>query len=212
MLGEMINNPDVANNQMNNTSYNLKQRSARLIGPDIAGTNIKEEKTYRKKSVLSDAIVTLINEGGINFFNYLKKLGLSRDPDLIVLSSKHHYYYDENDLKSVRVIVNLKKLNLIKYLDLFLNSLHRILPQDASFIGYFSDREILKVNGFQFHRVARLTNRLNDILNTGTEHFLCENDVSELLEKNGFKIVDMTKMNGLVYFNSRTINTEKKYL
>jgi hypothetical protein len=33
-----------------------------------------------------------------------------------------------------------------------------------------------------------------------------KNDVSEVLERNGFKIVDMTEMNGLTYFYSQKIS------
>jgi hypothetical protein len=101
----------------------------------------------------------------------------------MVLSSKHHYFYDENDLKSVRVLINLKKLNQIKYLDMFLNTLFLNLPQDAGFIGYFSDINTLKVNGIQIKWISRLLNRLKKIFSSGTDYYLDENKVSELLKK-----------------------------
>jgi hypothetical protein len=94
----------------------------------------------RKKWNLFDpAIFLLIAEVGLNFFRFLKSLGMSGERNLVVLSSKYNYSCHEHELKDVRVIVNLKKLNFIKHLDLFLNSLVRTLPPDTRFVGYFSD-------------------------------------------------------------------------
>ena len=70
---------------------------------------------------------------------------MSGEHNLVVLSSKDNYSCNEHELKNARIIINLKKLNLIKHLDLFLNSLVRILPPNTSFIGYFSDEKA--VNG-----------------------------------------------------------------
>ena len=90
--------------------------------------------------------ISVVAEGGVNFFRYLKNLGLSGEPNLIILSSRNHYHCDENDLKSVRTLINLKKLNLIKHLDLFLNALVRILPPETNFIGRFSYRNTCRDN------------------------------------------------------------------
>ena len=79
-------------------------------------TNISDGKRSSRVTDFSDSVTTLISEGGINFFRYLKKRGMSGETDLIVLSSKSHYFYDENDLKRVRVLVNLRKLNMIKHI------------------------------------------------------------------------------------------------
>ena len=62
----------------------------------------------------------LLAEGGENFYHYINWLGLGKDPNLMVLSSIHHYYYDFNDLKGVKTLINLKKLNEINHIDTFL--------------------------------------------------------------------------------------------
>ncbi|HEX7467240.1 MAG TPA: hypothetical protein VF324_01465, partial [Methanobacterium sp.] len=108
--------------------------------------DLNRERTSYGSTSFSPAIVNIVAEAGENFFRYLKNIGLSKDPDLIVLSSKHHYYCDENKLKSVRTLINLKKLNLIKHLDTFLFTLNHILPQNANFLGCFSDNKALKRN------------------------------------------------------------------
>ena len=40
----------------------------------------------------NEAIDILLAEGGESFYNYVDWLGLVKDPDLVVLSSVHHYY------------------------------------------------------------------------------------------------------------------------
>jgi len=173
--------------------------------------NIVKKNFYRRmissrRTTFSPVIVNMIAEAGVNFFRYLKRIGLSKEPDLLILSSKHHYSYNENDLKSVRTIISFKKLNLIKYLDAFLYALVRILPQNVNFIGCFSDSNTLKGNGFLFCQPSRLFNRFINFLDSSTNHSMDKNIVSEVLERNGFKVVDMTEMHGLTYFYSQKIN------
>jgi hypothetical protein len=167
---------------------------------------LNRERTSYGSTSFSPAIVNVVAEAGENFFRYLKNIGLSKDPDLIVLSSKHHYYCEGNELKSVRTLINLKKLNLIKHLDMFLFTLIRILPQNANFIGCFSDNKALKRNAFHFYQPSSLLNRIINFLDSSTDHNMDKNEVSEILERNGFKIVDMTEMNGLTYFYSQKIS------
>jgi hypothetical protein len=168
----------------------------------IPGNNVNDEKITRINAGFSRTIFTLITSVGVNFFRYLKSLGISGRTDLIVLSSKRQYYCDKNDLKNARILINLRKLNLIKHLDLFLNSLVRILPPDTNFIGFFSENRTLKEKEFTFSRLSGIYSRIKKILGFRTYKVMNKNEVSEILEKNGFKIDNMTKMNGLTYFNS----------
>ena len=169
-------------------------------------TRFNMDKIFHLKIGFDPSIITLIAEIGINFFRYLKILGMSGETNLIVLSSKYQYSYAEDDLKNVRILINLKKLNLIKHLDMFLNTLVRILPPNTNFIGYFSDKKDVKRNGFHFNRVLRLFNRLNNLIDSGTAHIMNKNEVTELLERNGFKTIDMREMNGLTYFISQNVS------
>jgi len=75
--------------------------------------------------VADEAVDNLITEGGEDFYNYVKSIGLAKDPDLIVLSSRHGYYYDVHEMKNVRTVINLKELNKIKQIkSLFKSYLH----------------------------------------------------------------------------------------
>jgi len=144
---------------------------------------------------------SLTAEGGRNFFHYLKSFNLFKEPELLILSPNIHFYYDENDLKGVRTFIILKKLNLIKDLDTFLHTVFLILPENINFVGCFSDSKTVDGNGF----LTGLSTRFNNFLDSRTDHNMDKKDVSDLLEKHGFKIIDMTEMNGLTFFYSQTI-------
>ena len=176
-------------------SHNLNKNADRAV--------LSKEKDSRSGSIYSNAVVDLIAEGGVNLYRYIDNLGLLNEPDLLVLSSKHHYYYDEKELRNVRTIINLKKLNQIKYPDLFLNALVRILPPGTNLIGCFSDDRINKGNGFHYYQPSRLYNRFLNFLDSKVDQIMNKNQVYELLTRNGLKTIDMTRMNGLTYFYSK---------
>jgi len=167
------------------------------------GTTISSDRISHRRNGFSPDILTLISEGGFDFFRYIKSLGMSKENNLIVLSSKHHYYYDESDLKGVSVLVNLKKLNMIKHLDLFLNSLVRLLPPDTKFVGYFSEDKAEKKNIFHPERLLSFISKFENFLDSRTENTMNRNEVSSILERNGFNVVNMTSMNGHTYFYSQ---------
>ena len=155
---------------------------------------------YGKPFFSSDNF-NLTAEGGVTIFQYLKKFNLFREPELLILSPNIHFYYDENDLKDIRTFILLRKLNLIKDLETFLHTLALILPSNINFVGCFSDNKTLKWNGF----VSNISNKINNILDSKTDNLLDIKEVTELLEKHGFKVVDMTEMNDLILFYSQTV-------
>jgi hypothetical protein len=174
-----------------------------LNGPDI--NHPDRDKSSQGVTGFFPAIVNMIAEDGDNFFRYLKALGLSREKNLVVLSSRHHYYYDENEMKSVKTLINLKKLNMIKYLDEFLFTLVQILPPDTKFLGCFSDSKAeLKYRVSLLHPLRLLKHKIN-LLDLSGERTLNKKTVSEILESHGFKITNMTEMNGLTYFCSQNV-------
>jgi hypothetical protein len=180
----------------------VAEKRAEQRGRTVAAS-VSKERTEQRRSGFSPDLLTLIAEGGYDFFRYFKSLGISRDRNLLVLSSKHHYYYDESDLSSVKVVVNLKKLNLIKHLDMFLSSLVRLLPPETTFIGYFSEKRNGKKGLFHPERLFSIISRFESILDSRPEYAMKRDEISRILEKNGFSIVDMTSMNGNTYFQTR---------
>ena len=138
----------------------------------------------------------LVTEGGENFSNYLDWLGLSKDPNMLILSSKLHYYYDYEDLRGVTTLLNLKKLNMIKHLDVFLKNVYNILPPKTNFIGCFSDHKTQK--GISI--VSRLYKKIINFLDSRIEKNLSRHEIMRIFNSHGFVIVDISDINGLTYF------------
>ncbi len=175
----------------NRATEELQQNS-----DNIYQTIISIESKYEKTDT-SEFTLGLPVEEGKNFFRYLKNFNLSKDPDLLILPPNNHYYFDEKELHHIRTLINLKNLNLIKDLDSFLYTLARLLPDEANFLGYFS------YNKFSFtgdSLISGLYTRFNNFLDFRTDHNLDEKELSLRLHKYGFRIIDMTEMNGRTYF------------
>ncbi len=166
--------------------------------PDSFPRNFFDSKLFPTGTRMKNHVLEniLLSEGGEDFFLYLKSTGLSSEPDILVLSSLHHYYYDHSDLKDVGILVNLKKLNDIKHLESFLHTLFRLLPSGAHFIGCFR-------RGSRNEPVAhqsKFFNGLAGIFDTKAARNLSKRGVTSLLEEHGFRINDITETNGLTYF------------
>jgi hypothetical protein len=159
-----------------------------------ASVKVKIERLMEKP-----VINELIAEGGENFFNYLRKHDLGDEDNMLVLSSKRHYYYDPNELQSVTTIINIKKLNLIRHLDSFLQSIVLVLSKNSNFIGCFCDWKTQKGAGLHSRMYKGLLNFLDDKIDADYD----QNYVSKLLESHGFKVIDMTEINGLTYFRAQ---------
>ncbi len=173
------------------------------IQTDTGRTNFTLTNRAGEHTGLDNSPLRMVAEGDQNFYNYIKKIGISDDPDLIILSSRNHYYYGESDLKDVRTIINLKKLNLIKHLDKFLNSLVHILPPETNFLGCFSDNRTTDRNGHKVSMISRYVERINNFLDSKTDRDMNQKEVRELLLSHGFKIFDMSKIDGVTYFHSK---------
>jgi len=162
-------------------------------------TNLNSPKISpetRKDDLVPDKLGDEVDE---NFLNYLNWHGLSNEDNLLVLSSKLHYYYDYEELKEVTTLINLKKLNLISHLDDFLQTLCKGLSPKANFIGCFYDRKSHK----GVSASSRLYKRFLNFLDSKIDIDIDSRDFSRLLESHGFKIIDMTEINGLTYFRTQ---------
>ena len=166
------------------------------------------------------AINELLAEGGESYYNYVKSLGLIKDPDLVVLSSVHHYYFDNEDLKETNTIINLKQLNLIKDLDLHFQSIFKIMPENSNYIGCFHDNKrqnkyavsnILSqyhkrnnVDPFENGIISRIPflNTVYNLMDSKTSKSLTAEYVTLFLEKQGFEVLNMTDIKGLTYFHA----------
>jgi hypothetical protein len=204
----IIYEPDIINNQKINN----------LISLNGSSTSFNKD---------NPAFKTLIAEGHEDLIKYLEALGLSKDPNLVLLSSKHHYYYDAEEMKNVKTVINLKEINQIKQIKSFLHTMFHILPQKSNFVGCFVDKE--KNFGYYFRENLSINNSGNSnnsvengitsripflnmvysIMDSKTNRYLSRVTVFSLFDDHGFKVLNMTDINGLTYFLAQKIQASE---
>ena len=173
--------------------------------------------------VTSEAVDSLITEGGEDFYKYVDHIGLAKDPNMIVLSSQHHYYYDTDEINNARTVINLKELNQIKEIKNLLQSYLHFLPESCNFIGCFVNNKKVERfelrNGSDYNRKKQnsdsvelgivsafpFINMLFSMMDLKTNTYMSEASVTTLLKDYGFKVIDMTEANGLTFFYSRKV-------
>jgi hypothetical protein len=186
-------------------------------------TQISLKKAPVRTIETSEMVDILRAEGGESLFNYSEWLGVTNEPDFIVLSSHHHYYYDEEELRNISTIITVKKINQIKNLGEFFETIFRLLPSGSKLIGSFSDNRRNEniysiknspVNG-AINKSEALENGIitrNPFLNmvfsffdSRTNKTMSKDGVNELLRSHGFKVLDMTDLDGLTYFYAQKV-------
>lgn len=148
------------------------------------------------------SLARLSVSGGLSLFRYLVNAGLFRVPGVIILSRNDHANFGAVDLKRVTTLVTLRRLNLVKHLEMFLNSLARILPPDTNFVGCFSPAKDRVAVSRSAGRHGGLVGFFSHY-HSAECHALNRSNVSEMLERNGLSLISMTEMNGVTYFHSR---------
>jgi len=127
-----------------------------------------------------------------NLYSYVKKYKLIKRNKVLFLSDKYSYYYDEKELKGIKTIVHLKKLNEIKYLNNAIKDLCNILKKNYIFCGRFVDNKSLN-----YYK------RFFEFLNTTRS--LSQRSVTSRLAFHNFKIINMTEINGITYFYAKKL-------
>ncbi len=156
-----------------------------------------------------------------DLISYLDGMGLINEASILVIPSTRHYFYDADDMKGVKTIVNLKPLNYVREIRDFLRKLSELLPADSTFVGCFTDNK--SQNGFSdkygnlpknlSHKAevyengieSRIPfiNRMYSFIDMKTNRYLTVRTVSLLLEESNLQLVTMTEKNGLTYFHAR---------
>lgn len=175
--------------------YKPDINSHQTVSTAMEGNIVPTDETQK-----NPVFENLLAEGGENFYHYINWLGLGKDPNLMILSSIHHYYYDFNDLRGIKTLINIKRLNEINRLDTFLSNVYRVLPPRASFIGCFKDNKIRGGIGVPFYQSSRLLNKLINLIDSKTDKFMTRKDVIRLLESHDFALVDMTEISNITFF------------
>jgi len=156
-----------------------------------------------------------------DFLNYLERLGLVVEPGLLVIPYKHHFFYDMEDLKGVKTIVNLTQLNHVREVRDFVRKISELIHYQANFVGCFVDNKARKhlsdkYDTLQGHRPEMteayengiesripFINRMYSFIDSRTNRYMTRRTVTSLLNESGFQVISMTDWNGMTYFYSR---------
>lgn len=172
---------------------------------------------------LDSSVEVIAEEGSDEFLNYVNNHGLLDDRGIVVLSSMYHYFYTKEDLQNVKSVIDLKQLNQEKDLKAFIRNIFDILPSRCKFVGRFVDNESdspkneLSASNV-FHTLGTdelidngigskipILNRVIDFIDARTNRYLTKRSVNQLLENNGFGVIDITEINGTTYFCSQKV-------
>jgi len=195
-------------------SFSVNSNSTFKNDQMISASFSREDIAFNKNG-RTPVFDNLVNEGCEHFFPYLDFIGLAKASDILFLSSNRHFYYDAEELKDIRTIVNLKPLNHIKEIRNLLHDIFRILPQKSCVVGCFLNNK--KQSLFSDHPVSfqpetyensiesriPIVNRMYSLIDMRTNRYLSPRTASILLEDSGLKVINMTEINGLTYFYAR---------
>jgi hypothetical protein len=147
-----------------------------------------------------------------------------------VLPSFHHYYYDSDELKKVKSIVVLKKLNRIVEIESFLDTHLDFLPDECNFIGSFINNnkveryairqgktrseKIRNSDRIELDIISRFPflNMIYSIMDARTNSYMSESSVTLMLSDHGFEVLNMTESDGLTFFHARKTDPQKRIL
>jgi hypothetical protein len=199
-----------------------------LLNDPLIGSGIYRGSVPVEVNKTNPVLEKLVAENCEGFYQYFELLGITDDPNLIVLPSTHHYYFDSEDMKEVKTVVNMKQLNHIKDIKDFFHSIYHILSHQCLFIGIFIDRKYQNglfsystLNQPQIERKidpvengieSRIPflNMMYNIMDLKTNRYMSKQAVTLLLSDAGFKVLDMSEISGLTYFCIQKVKTSEE--
>jgi hypothetical protein len=179
--------------------------------------------TYRRRLLYENSRISKLFEdipenAREDFFNYLAEQGLVSETGMLVIPSHRHFFYDAEDMKKIKTVVNLRQLNHIREMKEFLRTVADMLPQRSNFIGCFVDNKAqsgfsdkynnqsgqmeenseVYENGIE-SRIPFI-NRMYSIIDARTNRYLTRRSVTNLLKEYGLQVIGMTDLHGITYF------------
>ncbi|MBP1665750.1 MAG: hypothetical protein H6Q23_610 [Bacteroidetes bacterium] len=172
----------------------------------------------RKLNILLSELTDEVRE---DLITYLNRMGLTGEAQILVIPSTRHYFYDADDLKGIKTVINLKQLNYVREIREFLRKIAEMLPNNSSFVGCFIDNKSQTGFSDKYSNLPRqlsekaeayengiesripFINRMYSFIDARTNRYLTKRTVSHLLEECSLQLVSMTELNGLTYFCTR---------
>jgi hypothetical protein len=197
-------------------------RPIMILKPVGQPSNKIYQKKHSSNDIWLDQSSSELSDGmPEDFLNYLAHMGLVVGSGLLVIPYKHHYFYDFEDLKGVKTIVNLMKLNHVREVRGFIRKLSELLHHQANFVGCFIDNKTQKRLPDKYNKLpgqlSEMTesyengiesripfvNRMYSFIDSRTNRYLTRRTVTNLLNEFGFHVISMTELYGVTYFYSK---------
>jgi hypothetical protein len=172
----------------------------------------------RKLNILFEELTDEVRE---DLITYLNRMGLAGEAQILVIPSTRHFFYEADDLRGIKTVINLKQLNYVREIREFLSKISEMLPNNSSFVGCFIDNKSQtgfsdkysnlpkqlsdKAEAYENGIESRIPfiNRMYSFIDAKTNRYLTKKTVSHLLEECSLQLVGMTELNGLTYFCTR---------
>jgi len=186
----------------------------------------KSSVNYEKKANVFHSYIK--EEAGESVYNYFNELGVFQSSEVLILSSKHSFSYDEEYMKNIKTIFNLKPLNHIPKINLLFFELNRILPNEGYYIGCYEDmytaqkkmaekypNYLVKIWFSLFYSLPQLIFSLPVVdiiafsIGLSTKKCLTIQNVQKIMQRNGFKVVNTKQFNEENYFIAKKIKKVK---
>jgi hypothetical protein len=196
--------------------------------PVVMLKNLKKNKPVNAIPK-GEVFAEIVEEVGQEVFNYLERFNLTKESNIIYLSSVHHYLYGLEELKVVDVVLNFRLLNKVPHLWYFMLTMNHILPVNGYFSGCFLDYQrekkaileskpsmigYIMLYGYKFfNRIIPqipVLNKIQLFFNHGRLQCLTVEEVRALLHKGGFRIIDMTGIDDVTFFIAQKANAGKE--
>jgi len=196
----------------NAAGYNSGVINDQTINSTMRTNNTTRE---RKLNILFEELTDEVRE---DLITYLNRMGLVGEAQILVIPSTRHYFYDAEDLRGIKMVINLKQLNYVREIREFLRNISEMLPQNSSFVGCFIDNKSQtgfsdkysnlpkqlseKAEAYENGIESRIPfiNRMYSFIDSRTNRYLTKRTVSHLLEECSLQLTSMTELNGLTYF------------
>jgi len=199
----------------NHAGLNSGNKNDQAINNTYRVNNASRE---RKLNILLEELTDEVRE---DLITYLNRMGLAGEAQILVIPSTRHFFYDADDLKGIKTVINLKQLNYVREIREFLRKIADMLPNNSSFVGCFIDNKSQtgfsdkysnlpkqlseKAEAYENGIESRIPfiNRMYSFIDARTNRYLTKRTVSHLLEECSLQLVSMTELNGLTYFCTR---------
>jgi hypothetical protein len=199
----------------NASGYNSGIKNDQAINSSYRMNNANRA---RKLNILFEELTDEVRE---DLITYLNRMGLAGEAQILVIPSTRHYFYEAEDLRGIKTVINLKQLNYVREIREFLSKISEMLPNNSSFVGCFIDNKSQtgfsdkysnlpkqlseKAEAYENGIESRIPfiNRMYSFIDAKTNRYLTKKTVSHLLEECSLQLVGMTELNGLTYFCTR---------